>query len=278
MALRLGVGAEDAEAPLGEGAAAGPCLLAVEDPVAVVRRVARGARADAGQVAAGVGLGPALAPDLVAGRHRREVARLLRLGPVLEHGRGEEEDAVLAHPLGRPGPVVLLLEDEPLEDADVAPAVLGRPAHHRPAVLEHGVLPGAVRLEAFGRIEGGEGVGGDVRGQPRPRLGPEGLLLGAEGQVHDAGNLPQRPRRCQRRSADDQAPWAGAVLDEGAHEEVDHRADDLRLRGTSPTVSNSCPPSTHGQQLVRDAGQRRGPRPAPRTARGRRSRRCSSRG
>ena len=79
---------------------------------------------------------------------------------------------------GRPGAVVLLLEDEPLEDADVAPAVLGRPAHHGPAVLEHGVLPGAVRLEALGRIERGEGVGGDVRGQPRPGLGPEGLLLG----------------------------------------------------------------------------------------------------
>ena len=173
-----------------------------------------GAGADAGQVAAGVGLGPALAPDLVAGRHRREVARLLLLGPVLEHGRGEQEDAVLAHPLRRPGPVVLLLEDEPLEDADVAPAVLGGPADHRPAVLEHGALPGAVGLEALGRIEGGEGVGGDVRGQPGPRLGPEGLVLGAEGQVHGAANLPQRPRRCQgrRSAAGAQAPLGRARL------------------------------------------------------------------
>ncbi len=163
MALGVGVGAEDAEAPVGEGAPAGPGLLPVEDPAAVVRRVACGARADAGEVAAGVGLGPALAPDLVAGRHRREIAGLLGLGPVLEHGGGEQEDAVLAHPLGGPGPVVLLLEDEPLEEPEVAAAVLDRPADHGPAVLEHRVLPGPVGLEAVGRIERGEGVGRDVR-------------------------------------------------------------------------------------------------------------------
>ena len=183
-------------------------------------------------------------------RHRREVARLLRLGPVLEHGGGEQEDAVLAHPLRGPGAVVLLLEHEPLEDADVAPAVLDGPAHHRPAVLEHGALPGAVGLEAFGGIERGEGVGGDVRGQPRPRLGPEGLLLGAEGQVHDGGNLPQRSRRCQgagrggRRCTPSADRDRRLVLHDRAHEEVDHRRRRLAIsEGTSPTVSNSCPPS-----------------------------------
>ena len=149
--------------------------LRIQLPSCAVSRAAP--RADAGQVAAGVGLGPALAPDLVAARHRREVARLLGLGPVLEHGGGEQEDAVLAHPVGGAGAVVLLLEHEPLEDADVAPAVLGGPAHHRPAVLEHGALPGPVGLEARGGIERGQGVGGDVRGQPGPGLGPEGLLL-----------------------------------------------------------------------------------------------------
>ena len=240
VALGLGVGAEDAEAPVGEGAAAGPCLLAVEDPVAVVRRVARRARADAGQVAAGVGLGPALAPDLVAGRHRREVARLLGLGPVLEHGGGEQEDAVLAHPLRGPGAVVLLLEDEPFEDPDVAPAVFDRPAHHRPAVLEEGVLPGAVGLEAFGGIERRQGAGRHVRGQPGPGLGAEGLLLGAEGQVHDAGNLPQRPRRCQRPGQ--AMPGRGWCCTRMRTKKPTTASTIALSEGTSPFVSNACPP------------------------------------
>ena len=200
------------------------------------------ARADARQVAAGVGLGPALAPDLVAGRHRWEIAGLLLVGPVLQHGGGEEEDAVLAHPLRRPGAVVLLLEDQPLEDADVAPAVLRGPADHRPTVLEQGVLPGAVRLEALGRIEGGEGFRRDVRGQPRPRLGPEGLLVAVVGQVHDAGNLPQRPRGCQRRR--DQAPWAGGLCSTSVRTKKSTTALTIAdSEGTSPAVSNSCPPS-----------------------------------
>ncbi len=205
MALRFGVGAEDPEAPVGERAAAGPRLLAVEHP-AVPGRVARGVRADAGEVAAGVGLGPALAPDFVRAGHGREEARLLRLGPVLEQGGAEEEDAVLAHPLGGAGAVVLLLEDEPLEDPEVAPAVLGGPAHHRPAVLVQGVLPGAMSLEAAGRVEGGQRLGRDVLGQPGPRLGPEGLVLGEKRQVHggsESGTAPwvapavwrTRPRR-----------------------------------------------------------------------------------
>ena len=263
MALGLGVGAEDAEAPVGEGAAAGPCLLAVEDPVAVVRRVAGGAGADAGEVAAGVGLGPALAPDLVAARHRREVARLLGVRPVLEHGGGEQEDAVLAHPLRGPGAVVLLLEHEPLEDADVAPAVFDGPAHHRPAVLVHGALPGAVGLEACGRIEGGEGVGGDVRFQPRPRLGPEGLLLGVEGQVHDGGEsstaIPPVPRRRSRRAAlrrpRRQPTGTGALCSMTVRTKKSTTACyHLRFGGHLAHRVEFVPAVVHGQELAWHAG------------------------
>ena len=143
---------------------------------------------------------------------------------------------------------------EPLEDPDAAPAVLLGPGDHRPAVGEQGALPGPVGLEALGGVERGEGVGRDVRGQPGPGLGPERLLGGAEGQVHDAGNLPQHLRRCQRRRRSG-ARGRRLVLDQGPYEEVDHRADDLRLRGTSPTVSKACPPSRTVNNLVGDAGQ-----------------------
>src|ERR1700733_4726699 len=50
----------------------------------------------------------------------------------LGQGGGEEEDAVRADARGRRGGGVLLFEDEPFEDAEVAPAVLVRPAHDGP--------------------------------------------------------------------------------------------------------------------------------------------------
>ena len=98
---------------------------------------------------------------------------------------------------GSAGAVVLLFEHQPLEDAEVASAVLDRPADDGPAVLVHGALPGAVRLEALRRIERGEGLGWDVRRQPRPGLGAERLLFGAEGQVHGVANLAQGRGPCQ---------------------------------------------------------------------------------
>src|SRR5580704_10272663 len=185
VALGIGVGAEDAEAPFGERAATRPCLLSVEDP-GVAGLAAGGAAAYAGEVAAGVGLGPALTPDLVTGGHRREETLFLRVGAVFEHGGGEQEDAVLADALGGAGAVVLLLEDEPLEDAQVAAAVLRRPADDGPAVLVHFSFPAAVGLEALFCVKRGEGVRGDVLVQPGACFGPELLVLGAERQVHGA--------------------------------------------------------------------------------------------
>ncbi len=214
-------------------------------------------RADAGEVAAGVGLGPALAPDLVARRHRRQEARLLRVGAVLEHGRREQEDAVLAHPLRRPGAVVLLLEDEPLEDADVAAAVLGRPADDGPAVVEHGALPGAVGLEAVGRIERGERVGRDVRLQPGPGLGPEGLVLGAEGQVHGgresrtaASGLPRCPGVPARLSRPSARGWCATRV--RTKKSTTSRTM-AASSGASPRVDEPVAALGHDHQLVRDA-------------------------
>ena len=150
--LGFRIGAEQPEAPVGEGAAGGPRLLADEQPP-TSSPGPHGPAADAGQVAAGVGLGPPLAPDLRARGHGRQEALLLGRRPELEQGRGQEEHAVLADPQGGPGPPVLLLEDEPLEDADPPSAVVLRPRHDRPPIVGHGRFPVAVGLEALGRVQ-----------------------------------------------------------------------------------------------------------------------------
>jgi hypothetical protein len=67
----------------------------------------------------------------------------------LEHGRREEEDAVLGHALGRTRGVVLLFEDQPLPQGRFPAAVLARPRHHRVLGVEEGPLPLEVRGEAL---------------------------------------------------------------------------------------------------------------------------------
>jgi len=111
--LRVGVAAEQTEEVGAEGAPGGPGLLPREAPTAG-GVVARGPALDARQVAAGVGFGPALAPQVLGGGHAGQDPVLLLGGAELEHGRGEQEDPVLGDALGATGSVVLLLEDQPL--------------------------------------------------------------------------------------------------------------------------------------------------------------------
>ena len=163
------------------------CPLSTHDPTSPP--APRGAAADGGEVAAGVGLGPALAPDLPARRHGGEIAGLLLRRSELEQRGGQEEDAVLAHTGGRRRPVVLLLEDQPLEEPHAPASVLLGPRHHRPPGVVHDPLPGPVGLEARGGVERGKRAGparraGSVGLEPRPHLGAELLLLGREPEVH----------------------------------------------------------------------------------------------
>ena len=147
----VGVGAEQPEQPVAERAAGGPGLLAVEHPAAAVV-VAGGPALDAGEVGAGVGLGPALAPQVLGRRHPGQEAGLLLVGAELEDGRGEQEDAVLGDPLGTARPVVLLLEDQPLPQRGAPAAVLLGPRHDRPPGLEELLLPLDVQGEALRRV------------------------------------------------------------------------------------------------------------------------------
>ena len=90
---------------VGEAAVRDPGLGAVQQPVVAV---ALGARADAGGVAAGVGLGQRVAAELLAARERRQQARLLlgravaldrRHGQPGVHGDGDREAGVVAREL-----------------------------------------------------------------------------------------------------------------------------------------------------------------------------------
>ena len=92
------------------------------------------------------------------------------------------------------GPGVLLEPDHLLVQRQAPPAVLDGPADAgpavgaevllpRPALLEQGVLVARAAPAPHDGELADEGVG-----EPRPRLGPEGLVLGAELQVHVAGD------------------------------------------------------------------------------------------
>src|ERR1043166_9390815 len=84
MLRRVGVGAHQQKAPIGEMRARRPYLLAVDqEMVALIDR----ASAQAGEIGAGPRLGIALAPDLVAAKDLWQVPLLLRLSaPMNECG------------------------------------------------------------------------------------------------------------------------------------------------------------------------------------------------
>ena len=186
MALLRGVGAEQPEAPLGEGAPRCPGLLAIEEPAAVDLG---GLRAQRRKVGPGVGLAPSLAPDLLPRGHRREEPTLLLWRAEIEDRGREQEDAVLADPLWPSSSVVLLLEEEPLDDPDVAPPELLWPRHHAPVVGEHRRLEGTVLLEPFLGVERCQAARWrDMLGEPGSGLRTEALLVVVQGQIHP-GNL-----------------------------------------------------------------------------------------
>ena len=175
------VGAEESEQVGAEGAPGGPGLLPGQAPSGA-GVVADGHALDGSQVAAGVGLRPPLAPEVLGRGHAGQDAVLLLLGTELEQRGCEQEDPVLRDPLGTPGAVVLLLEDEPLEQGGLTAAVLPGPRHHGPAGVEELALPFPVQGEAGGRVSRGQPAG-DVGLQPGPGLGAERLLLLGPGEV-----------------------------------------------------------------------------------------------
>src|ERR1019366_10042805 len=99
------------------------------------------------------------------------------------------KDAVLVHSTRRPGPVVLLFEDQPFDVVGTPAAILHRPRDGRPTALMELGLPGPMLLEALGGVEGGQWLGRYVALEPGPRLGSKGHLVGGVGEVHAGATI-----------------------------------------------------------------------------------------
>src|SRR5699024_12706328 len=109
---RFRIDAEHPERTVRERGTRTPGFLAGQQPSALGPDRAAG---QCGDVAARFRFRPGLRPDLLAACYSGQDTIELLLRPVREQGRGEHEDAVLADPARRPGRVVLLLEQHPLQ-------------------------------------------------------------------------------------------------------------------------------------------------------------------
>ena len=191
----VGVGARDEHAPLRVLGAAGPDLLAGDDPVVAV---ADGAGLDRGQVRPGVGLGEPLAPDLLGGQDRVQITLALLLGPPRHDRRTGEQQPEHVRRQRRAGAAELLEEDRRLRQGRPAPAVLNRPVHGRPAVVGHPALeidaPLVVRVLVADRL-----VVGLIGREPGPQLVAKRQLGRRERQIHQASSLSITVKRARWR-------------------------------------------------------------------------------
>ena len=161
----------------------GPHLLPVDDELPVL--LSR-ARPDPREVGARSRLGEALAPDLVGGEDRLEVARLLLLGAVRHDrrpGHAETDDADVRRRLGAGH---LLEEDRLVRVGRSAAAVLRRPGQPGVARLVQRAAPGAAGVAVEARRAAAEPAQllREVLLDPGAKLGPEGRLLGGVPQIH----------------------------------------------------------------------------------------------
>ncbi len=196
VARPLGVALRDEDAEVGDVRERRPDLLAVDD---VDVAAALGARAAGGEVGARVRLREALAPDLVGGEERLEVARLLLVGAVRDDRRPRHPEADHADVRRRLRGGELFVEERLEAVRRARAAVLLRPRQpgvaggvERLAPLAHERVVEPLRAAAAAAL-----VLGQVRVDPRAHLGAELGLLGRVAKVHGA-SLKERARRRPR--------------------------------------------------------------------------------
>ena len=152
-----------------------PDLLPVDHPLVAV---AHGPGAEVGQVAAGARLAEQLAPDLLAGQQRQQVALLLLLGAGVQDRRARPSRCRSGSAGGCTSARAQLVVDDQLVDrVGVEPPGL-RPVRRDVAGL--GQL--AARRPRVGR-------------QPRPHLDAAGIVLRRQLEVHSPEVMTDRARR-----------------------------------------------------------------------------------
>src|SRR5206468_1303053 len=185
--LTLSAGAGEQEALVRVVRAAGPGLLPVQHPPAVL---ALGARAQAGEVAARIWLAESLAEDQVAAEDPIDVLVLLPLSAVSQKRRGEKRHAEPAEDLWRAGASHLLLVYRLHHRRGPAAARHFRPAELQPSGLVEHALPAALEVLvivlAIAAHPTVTPLGRQVLVEPGPDLFPEGLLFLREAEIHDS--------------------------------------------------------------------------------------------
>ena len=145
---RVGIGAHEELADVGDLPERAPDLLAVQH---VVVAVALGPRAQRREVGARARLGEALAPHLFAAQDLRQVVGLLRVAALFDQRRARVQRADEVHAdVRRTRPGRLFVEDQLLGGRRAAAAELGRPVQARVARVEQPALPVGVPLPAVG--------------------------------------------------------------------------------------------------------------------------------
>ena len=166
MLLRRGIGAHQAEDPVGVVRIRGPDLLAVDD---VVVAVALGAGLQRGEVRSGVRLGIALAPADQARGNLGQMLLLLRLVAVLQQRRAKHPDAEARQRGARAHRRHLLAQHLVLGGIQPSAAIFPWPIRHGPALVAHPLEPDALRLgREFGVAAAPEGIA--LRGHRPPHL------------------------------------------------------------------------------------------------------------
>src|SRR5207248_10390138 len=97
--------------------------------------------------------------------------------------RAEEKEPVLVDSSGSVGPVILLFENGPVEDAEAASAVLHGPGDDAPSGVEEHPLPLAVRFESVRSVHRRKRRIGDALIEPLARVRTEFVLLGREAEL-----------------------------------------------------------------------------------------------
>src|SRR6516164_10339021 len=118
--------------------ARGPHLLTIDDEMVAM---VDGAGSEARQIAAGVGLGKALAPQLVGIEDARQMALLLFLCPPMNQARAEQIEAACPRQHRRAGVRVLLVEDDLLHKVGAAATIFLWPGEPDPPRGVHHLLP-----------------------------------------------------------------------------------------------------------------------------------------